>query len=243
MRLTDCGMKSWLQLLRVPNLFTVPGDPVAGWLLASGAGLTFRPAFFLVIAASLSLYSFGLVLNDLMDLRVDRVERPARPLPAREICLFAAWTVAILLVALGIVLCARASRATLYCGIALTAAIISYNCGIKRIAVAGAVNMGVCRGLNMLLGAAFAGAFPIPVIAAVCFVTVYITGITSLARAETANPAIPPLVGKLIRGLIPIQAIFCVISGTGQIAWISAAFLVVVLWPLSQIVGRRFYAS
>jgi hypothetical protein len=28
------GIKSWIQLLRVPNLFTVPGDPLAGFCLA-----------------------------------------------------------------------------------------------------------------------------------------------------------------------------------------------------------------
>ena len=28
-------LRTWLQLFRAPNLFTVPGDPLAGYLLAS----------------------------------------------------------------------------------------------------------------------------------------------------------------------------------------------------------------
>jgi len=244
-------MKSWLQLFRAPNLFTVPGDSLAGWLLASGAaGATdatrgiavVSPALFLVIIASLCLYSFGLVLNDLKDLDVDRVERPNRPLPSGKVNVSAAWTVAFVLALAGILLCALASVWTLCCGLALCVAIISYNCGLKKIPVIGPVNMGLCRGFNVLLGAALAGAFPMAAIAAACFVTIYITGVTSLARVETTNPAIPPFVGKLIRGLIPIQAFFCVISGAGTIAWISAALLLA-LWPLSAAVGKKFYAS
>ena len=33
---------TWLQLLRAPNLFTVPGDPLAGFLLASGGVFDLR---------------------------------------------------------------------------------------------------------------------------------------------------------------------------------------------------------
>ena len=35
-------MKAWLQLFRVPNLFTVPGDPLAGFLIATGGRLDSR---------------------------------------------------------------------------------------------------------------------------------------------------------------------------------------------------------
>ena len=80
---------AWLQLLRVPNLFTVPGDPVAGFLLATFGVLT--PDVVLAILGSLCLYAGGLVLNDLHDLDEDRRDRPNRPLPAGEIAVRSAW--------------------------------------------------------------------------------------------------------------------------------------------------------
>jgi hypothetical protein len=67
--------------------------------------------------------------------------------------------------------------------------------------------------------------------------------VTTLARTETSNPAIPPLIGKLIRGLILIQAALCLVSRAGWPSWVAAAVLALALWPLSRIVGRRFYSS
>lgn len=53
----------WLRLVRVPNLFSVPGDPAAGFLLAAGTwvpGCGWR--LFPLMAASLFAY-FGLDLQ------------------------------------------------------------------------------------------------------------------------------------------------------------------------------------
>lgn len=236
-------MKSWLQLVRVPNLLTVPGDPLAGYLLAAAGTAVVAPPLFMVMGGSIALYAFGLVLNDLVDIRTDRAERPSRPLPGGAVHPVAAGFLAVLLAAAGLGLCALAGHRTFWFGVALMVAIVIYNGGLKKIRVAGEVNMGLCRGLNLLLGASLAGSFSSLVIPAAVFSTIYITGVTSLARAETANPAIPPLIGRLIRGLILIQALFCAISGNGAAGWISALVLALALWPSSRILGRKFYAS
>src|SRR6266567_8976267 len=72
--------RAWLQLLRAPNLFTVPGDPLAGFLLATAGRPDIRLVF--AITASLCFYCHGLLLNDLADLAEDRRDRPNRPLPS-----------------------------------------------------------------------------------------------------------------------------------------------------------------
>ena len=64
---------------------------------------------------------------------------------------------------------------------------------------------------------------------------------SALARSETDNPRIPPLIGTLIRGLLFLQALFCLLAG-GLAGWVAAAVLLA-LWPLSRLVGRSFYAS
>src|SRR5690242_3666498 len=73
-------IRTWLQLFRAPNLLTVPGDPLAGYLLASFGSVDDKLS--LAIGASLSFYAGGLLLNDLADLPEDRRERPNRPLPS-----------------------------------------------------------------------------------------------------------------------------------------------------------------
>ena len=70
----------WLRLLRFPNLFTVPGDPLAGFFLAGAAAPPGNAL--LAVGAALCFYVCGLVLNDLVDVGEDARERPGRPLPA-----------------------------------------------------------------------------------------------------------------------------------------------------------------
>ena len=61
------SLTAWLQLLRVGNLLTVPGDPIAGFLLAQAWGLrASRPGLRIAMAVSVSvlLYAAGLLWND-----------------------------------------------------------------------------------------------------------------------------------------------------------------------------------
>src|SRR5687768_2365240 len=84
--------RAWLQLLRAPNLFTVPGDPLAGYLLATQLlALPGDLRVALAIGASFCFYSAGLMLNDLLDLREDRRDRPERPLPSGAVKTGHAW--------------------------------------------------------------------------------------------------------------------------------------------------------
>jgi 4-hydroxybenzoate polyprenyltransferase len=236
-------MKTWLQLFRAPNLFTVPGDPLAGFLLASAGATGITTAILPVILASLSLYGFGLLLNDLMDFNEDRLERPGRPLPGGAVEKRTVWVVAILLVILGLATCASIGTRTVLCGGSIATAVAAYDCGLKKVPVISALNMGLCRGLNLLLGATLAHSISPAALGGGFLIGVYITGVTLLARSETRNPAIPPLIGKLIRGLILVQAGLCAVSGAGLAAWASAAVLTLALWPLSIMAGKRFYSS
>ncbi len=235
-------MKHWLQLFRAPNLFTVPGDPLAGWLLASADAKTLPPVLAAIIIASLFLYGFGLVFNDLMDLPEDRVRRPSRPLPSSAVRPKRAAATAVILPIAALAFCAPAGAKPFCCGCAILLAVTAYDFGVKRLPLAGPVSMGACRGLNVLLGASLAPAFTVASLAAAALVAAYITAVSLLARRETENPAIPPLIGRLIRALILIQAAFCAIAG-GTLGLASAVVLSLVLWTLSRIAGKRFYAS
>ncbi|HEX8311697.1 MAG TPA: UbiA family prenyltransferase [Chthoniobacteraceae bacterium] len=189
-------LRTWLQLFRAPNLFTVPGDPIAGYVLASFGAL--EPALLLAVIASLCLYAAGLLDNDLADLAEDRAERPHRPLPSGAAQPVAVAIVALLLLAIGLVCAAAASITALKVAAVLAIAIAFYNHWGKRIPIFGALNMGACRGLSLLLGATAAphGELTIsllargrldPLFVAILLVTLYIAAITHLARYETKS--------------------------------------------------------
>src|SRR5512143_1178807 len=78
------SLRGWLELVRPPNLFTVPGDVLAG---AALAGIAMRTMLTLASAVliSLLLYAAGLILNDYMDRRTDARERPERPIPSGRV--------------------------------------------------------------------------------------------------------------------------------------------------------------
>jgi 4-hydroxybenzoate polyprenyltransferase len=103
-------MKAWLQLFRVPNLFTVPGDPLAGFLIATGGRLDSRALC--AVLASVCIYAAGLAMNDLADFAEDKSERPMRPLPSGAIARGTAWIVVANLILLGLGLCVVASGKT-----------------------------------------------------------------------------------------------------------------------------------
>src|SRR5688572_28024032 len=145
-------VRAWLQLFRVPNLLTVPGDPLAGFLLATGGRLDERavPA----VLACLCLYVAGLVMNDLADQKEDAAERPNRPLPSGAVPRPAAMIVTGNLIIFGIGFAAVAGPPVALMAIGVLLGVILYDFFTKKIPVIGALNMGVCRGFSVLVGGA-----------------------------------------------------------------------------------------
>jgi 4-hydroxybenzoate polyprenyltransferase len=231
----------WLHLLRIPNLFTVPGDSLAGFFLAGAGvpGARVLPA----AAASLCFYACGLVLNDLADREEDARERPDRPLPSGRITANQAGTAVGILAAGGMACCLALGRPGYIVGTLLLGLVFLYNLGGKRSALAGPVLLGLCRAGSVLLGACAAGtawgdATLVPAGAAV--VGLYIVAVSVAARNETrARVFTPPVIGHLIRGVIFVQAGIILAAGGG---WVTAG-LVAGMWLPSFILGRRVPAS
>ena len=188
-------LRSWLELLRVPNLLTVPGDPLAGFVVAKAAGdvgadLTAPEAVSLALAATVSLllYAAGLLWNDWFDLAEDRRERPQRPLPSGRVRPASAAVAAGALMAAALVFAYFAGRSVLVVAGILAAAILAYNALLKRNGVLGPATMGLCRGLSVLVGAAALPGGPLLVTAALVLAggaVLYIAAVTALAAGET----------------------------------------------------------
>ena len=192
---------AWLQLIRPPNLPTVPGDPVAGWLLAS---LALAPAHstvrlvgaLLPALSAVLLYMTGLILNDVVDFHEDQADRPQRPLPSGRVsrCVAAMMSLALGLTA--IVLAGLCSPTALAVSVLLAVLVITYNFFTKRYLILGSVNMGLCRGVSLILGASALGLTAIrstPVLLGAACLTLYISTVTFLAARETRQITFGPL--------------------------------------------------
>lgn len=141
--------RAWAELLRLPALFTVPGDALAG---AAAIGARPGRATLLAIGSSLCLYEAGMALNDWADRAEDAIDRPHRPIPSGRIHPAAALAAAGAFTAAGVGLALRAGRVPGALAGALAATVWAYDLGLKR-TPAGPVAMGAARGLDVLLGA------------------------------------------------------------------------------------------
>jgi 4-hydroxybenzoate polyprenyltransferase len=257
-------MKSWFQLIRLPNLFTVPGDVIAGALLASAS----RQELVLlvpVLAASLALYCAGLVLNDFFDRDVDKIERPSRPIPSGKITSEQALVFFILLILSAMIFSYTASSIKLaplrlgflpfvrphIMGITflLTGFIFFYNSLAKQVPWLGVSVLGMCRGLNLFLGASITTkTVNYLTLAAGLILALYIIFVSRLARKETeAGPAGPKKIEGLIRGLIILQISFIAIAmKTGALPaafYLAPILLLILFFTASKRFAKTFYGS
>jgi len=195
--LTSCRPHNgWLSLFRPPNLFTAPGDPLAGALLA-GLALHQTPVWhsvYAVMGAALAFYAGGLLANDFFDRDIDSRERPDRPIPSGAVSPGAVKCGAMILSLAGLILTLPAGTTASIISLLLTLASWFYNAFGKKIAWLAPFSMGICRGLSLMLGAAvldFQGLTSTPVLIAALLLTLFIALITITARYEADPKAAP----------------------------------------------------
>ena len=182
-------LSAWLRLFRVQNLVTVPGDVLVG--AAAGGGLVAANAsrLALLCAASVCLYLYGLVDNDLVGAKTDP---KTRPLAAGEISLGAARVARTLCLCLA-VLALYFGHGSFLLLVALTVAIQVYN------RTKSPILMGAARGLNVLLGG--------PAWIAAAIWLAYVAGVTKFSERETVDPTNEKKVAALVYGLLGLQAV------------------------------------
>lgn len=204
----------YLRLLRAGALFSPAADVLAG---ACVRGLPLGGAVWWAMAASVSLYGAGMVLNDFADRELDRRQRPERPLPRGEIRPATALCLGLLLLATGVLMAPnRLHHGT------MALLVLLYDFGSKRAVVLAALTMAALRGLNLLAaasiplaaadGTAAYGFDSTALVAALCY-AVYILAVTILGIFEDSTSVRPravaavqtaPLLAALI-GLATVQ--------------------------------------
>jgi 4-hydroxybenzoate polyprenyltransferase len=174
-------LRPYVELLRPPNVTTALGDVLAGYAVAGRGQPQALPP---LLMATMCLYAGGVVLNDVCDVDIDRIERPERPIPSGRVSRRAAATLGAVLLAAGVLMAALAGRATGLMALATAGCILLYDLWGKRQTWIGPINMGMCRAGNLLLGvavlpSALAWAWPLGALP-----LVYITAVTAVSRGE-----------------------------------------------------------
>lgn len=182
---------AWLQLIRLPNLFTIPGDIFAGVAIARFASprpINFSSVMWLVLI-SLLLYSGGLILNDLMDRKEDISLNRKRPLVTGEIKVYQAWIALLLCFGIAIGLSLKFFLLTQFATLAIATAIFLYNSLHQKNRWLSGLLMGSCRSLNLLLGASIIlKERTLPFYVALSASFLYILAISLMARDEAKHP-------------------------------------------------------
>jgi 4-hydroxybenzoate polyprenyltransferase len=195
--------------MRPANIVTSVADVLAGIAISGFFHETDREILpvFLLCLSTIGLYGGGIVFNDVFDADLDKVERPERAIPSGAISKKEATLLGIILLCIGFLAAfAFSVRSGIIAFLILVFALV-YNKYGKHHTFFGPLNMGLCRGLNLLLGISilsvslqshyFLGIIPL----------VYIFSITMISQGEVHGSNRKKLYAGAFLYLIVIGAI------------------------------------
>ncbi|MBU2973510.1 UbiA-like protein EboC [Zobellia sp. B3R18] len=181
----------YARLARPANLPTAAADILAGvaigGIFVGGLQTDFLGSerFFNVIYlifSSVLLYAGGVILNDVFDFKIDQVERPERPIPRGIVPYNSAALYGGVTLTVGVLLAFLVSVTSGMVAVALAFAILLYDAIAKKYDFFGPLSMGLCRGINLLLGMSILNDFSFWFMAFIPIV--YIFAITLISRGE-----------------------------------------------------------
>lgn len=227
-------LKGYIRLMRPANVVTAVADALAG-IAISGYLLTVGwdspvPIILLCIS-TIGLYSGGIIFNDVFDADLDKIERPERPIPSGLISKKEATVFGTLFFLVGLVAAYFVGTTTTILALAIILACLVYNRWAKHHALLGPLNMGLCRGLNLLLGVSiistqvsqwwFLAIIPI----------IYIASITMISRGEVHGGSKRMLYFAAVLYAVVIASILFFATTKGDII-ITLLFIIPFAWMI-----------
>ena len=178
-------VRSYLQLIRFPGIFTVFSNVLLGFFVVQQLTFDWLALGFL-LATSGCLFFAGMVFNDFFDYTVDKKQRPERPLPAGKISKNRAFYLGLCFLILANVFSALVGIQTLLVSLLMTGFILLYDVKLKNIPVMGILNLSLIRFFNVILGTTLV-ALSVDVMLIAIPVAVLVAGISIVAKTEDSQ--------------------------------------------------------
>jgi 4-hydroxybenzoate polyprenyltransferase len=228
-------LKTYTELIRVSNLPTVWSNVLAAILLA---GEPFSWVNFLLLTLSLSLfYSAGMVLNDICDADIDRIQRPTRPIPSGRITSGAAYLLSsVFFSSAFLFLLPLPHRSAVAAGGVLFLLIIIYDLRHKGNPASVLIMAGCRLMVYVVCSYAASGIINLAVLTVAVIQFVYVVCISVMARYENQRP-VPfpfPVIPAMLAGICLVDGIFLAI--TLSPIWLAAGAGGLAL----TLIGQRF---
>ena len=177
-------IRRYFQLVRFPGIFTAFTNVLLGYSVVQGDdfGLYLLGP---LLAISGCLFLAGMSLNDYFDYKIDKKERPQRPIPSGKIPPKNALFIGIIFLIIANVFSIFVGLETVIVTIAMSLLIFSYDFKIKNFPVIGILTLSSIRFLNVILGTSVA--FNSEVVYLAIPLAIFVAGISIFARTEVSD--------------------------------------------------------
>jgi 4-hydroxybenzoate polyprenyltransferase len=143
---------NYLRLVRIANVFTTVSNIILGYFFFTNINNLDYFIIAKLILISAMLYIGGMVLNDYFDIKIDKKERPWRPLSSNKITKKNALVIILFSFSYSLIFSFIIGLNTFTVTLIMITLIFLYNKFLKN-TIYGPINMGVIRSLNIVLGA------------------------------------------------------------------------------------------
>ena len=150
-----------LLIMRPANIITAIADilagiAIAGYLVSNVFNQHIIIQVILLTIATIGLYGGGIIFNDVFDIEQDKINRPERIIPSGKLTITQATNLGITLFTIGIISAFCVSVFSGCIALMIMVSALLYDKYGKHHTFFGPINMGICRGLNLILGMSIA---------------------------------------------------------------------------------------
>lgn len=136
------------------------GIAISGYFLVAEFNFAHLYPSLLLCLAAIGLYSGGVIFNDVFDVKRDKKHSPGRPIPKGLISIKEASIFGGICFTVGIVSAATVGLTSLSIATLIVITALIYDKWAKHLTVSGPAMMGLCRGMNLLLGVSIFSSAP-----------------------------------------------------------------------------------
>lgn len=223
------NINPYVILIRPANIVTAISDILAGSAIAGYFVELYTPSISKLILLLLStscLYAGGIVFNDIFDINIDRSERPERPLPNGQISLKNAQIFGITLFILGILFSFLVQFESGIIAFLTSLMALIYDRYTKDYLVVGSLNMGLCRGLNLMLGMSILPRIVYSNLIWICIIPIiFIAAITLISKGEVLGNNKSAILIALILDIMVIGFLLGIVILGWLDIWMAGPFI------------------